>query len=196
MLIVADKPAVANAVLGPMRLDLAERFDLIDPAAEAVLLGDRVADVRVERGRGPVGPAAPSVHGASTASSTPTPGAARALAYDVVWNGKELGGGSIRISDAERAGAGARGARDLAGGGRATASASCSRRCVTARRRTAGSPTASTGSARCSAADSIRDVIAFPKAASGGDPLTGAPAPVDERQLRELGLELRAKRPS
>jgi aspartyl-tRNA synthetase len=44
-------------------------------------------------------------------------------------------------------------------------------------------------------ADSIRDVIAFPKAASGADPLTGAPAPVDEIQLRELGLALRAKRP-
>ncbi len=39
--------------------------------------------------------------------------------------------------------------------------------------------------------DSIRDVIAFPKTASGGDPLTGAPAPVDERQLRDLGLSLR-----
>ncbi len=36
--------------------------------------------------------------------------------------------------------------------------------------------------------DSIRDVIAFPKTASGGDPLTGAPAPVDEIQLRELGV--------
>ena len=36
--------------------------------------------------------------------------------------------------------------------------------------------------------DSIRDVIAFPKTASGGDPLTGAPAPVDTRQLRELGV--------
>ena len=40
--------------------------------------------------------------------------------------------------------------------------------------------------------ESIRDVIAFPKAASGVDPLTGAPAPVDERQLRELGLARRA----
>ena len=37
-------------------------------------------------------------------------------------------------------------------------------------------------------ADSIRDTIAFPKAASGADPLTGAPAPVGETQLRELGL--------
>ena len=36
--------------------------------------------------------------------------------------------------------------------------------------------------------ETIRDVIAFPKAASGADPLTGAPAPVDPAQLRELGL--------
>ena len=39
--------------------------------------------------------------------------------------------------------------------------------------------------------DNIREVIAFPKATSGGDPLTGAPAPVDgSAQLRELGLRL------
>ena len=43
-------------------------------------------------------------------------------------------------------------------------------------------------------ADSIRDVIAFPKAASGVDPLTGAPAPVDERQLDELGVKVVAPR--
>jgi len=36
--------------------------------------------------------------------------------------------------------------------------------------------------------ETIRDVIAFPKTASGFDPLTGAPAPVDDGQLRELGL--------
>ena len=39
--------------------------------------------------------------------------------------------------------------------------------------------------------ENIREVIAFPKSTSGGDPLTGAPAPVDDAQLRELGLRLR-----
>ena len=38
--------------------------------------------------------------------------------------------------------------------------------------------------------DAIRDVIAFPKSQSGTDPLTGAPASVDDAQLRELGLRL------
>jgi aspartyl-tRNA synthetase len=38
--------------------------------------------------------------------------------------------------------------------------------------------------------DNIREVIAFPKATSGADPLTGAPAPVEPGQLRELGLRL------
>ena len=41
--------------------------------------------------------------------------------------------------------------------------------------------------------DNIRDVIAFPKTASGADPLTGAPAPVDAAQLRELGVQVRAQ---
>jgi aspartyl-tRNA synthetase len=38
--------------------------------------------------------------------------------------------------------------------------------------------------------EAIRDVTAFPKAQSGADPLTGAPAPVDARQLRELGIQV------
>jgi aspartyl-tRNA synthetase len=39
-------------------------------------------------------------------------------------------------------------------------------------------------------ADSIREVIAFPKTASGAELLTGAPAPLDEGQLRELGVRV------
>jgi aspartyl-tRNA synthetase len=42
---------------------------------------------------------------------------------------------------------------------------------------------------------SIRDVIAFPKTATGADPLTEAPAPVSEAQLRELGVQV-AKPPA
>jgi len=38
--------------------------------------------------------------------------------------------------------------------------------------------------------ESIRDVIAFPKTASGADPMTGAPAAVDTAQLAELGVKL------
>jgi aspartyl-tRNA synthetase len=41
----------------------------------------------------------------------------------------------------------------------------------------------------------IRESITFPKTATGADPLTGAPAPVDEAQLRELGLSVRRPRP-
>jgi aspartyl-tRNA synthetase len=41
--------------------------------------------------------------------------------------------------------------------------------------------------------EAIRDVTAFPKAQSGADPLTGAPAPIAEAQLRELGIALRTE---
>ena len=41
--------------------------------------------------------------------------------------------------------------------------------------------------------ETIRDVIAFPKTASGADPLTGAPASVTDEQLRELGIALRGR---
>ena len=123
------------------------------------------------------------------------PGAARAKAYDLVWNGQEMGGGSIRISDP----AVQRDALAAIGIGAEEAEARFGFLLDALRY---GAPPHG-GIAygvdrivqRLVGADSIRDVIAFPKAASGADPLTGAPAPVDEAQLRELGLALRAKRP-
>ena len=122
------------------------------------------------------------------------PGEARALAYDVVWNGQELGGGSIRISDPElqqrvleTIGIGAEEARERFG-------------FLLEALRYGAPPHGGIAYGldrwvqRLLHADSIRDTIAFPKAASGADPLTGAPAPVDEAQLRELGLTLRSRR--
>ena len=44
--------------------------------------------------------------------------------------------------------------------------------------------------------DTIRDVIAFPKTASGFDLLTGAPAPVDHAQLRDLGISPHKREPT
>jgi aspartyl-tRNA synthetase len=42
----------------------------------------------------------------------------------------------------------------------------------------------------------IRQVIAFPKVSSGSDPLTGAPSPVPEEQLLELGIRLATEPPA
>ena len=199
LLVVADKPdgrqlGARPAAPRPRRALRAHRS-----RGGGVLLGHRVADVRLERGRGALGSAPSPVHRARPASSTPTdPGAARALAYDVVWNGQELGGGSIRISDPELQQRGAGGDRD--------------RR----RRRPSerfgfllealryGAPPHG-GIAygldrivqRLVHADSIRDVIAFPKAASGADPLTGAPAPGRRgRSCASSGSRCAAKRPA
>jgi aspartyl-tRNA synthetase len=196
MLVVADRPAVANSVLAQLRLDLAERFELVDPAAEAFcwIVDWPMFEWNEEEDRWD------PLHHPFTAPADPgafdpdRAGEARALAYDVVWNGQEMGGGSIRINDPtlqesvlETIGIDAEEARDRFGflldalrygapphGGIAYGLDRIVQRLIHA--------------------ESIRDVIAFPKAASGADPLTGAPAPVDEAQLRELGLGMLAPR--
>jgi aspartyl-tRNA synthetase len=191
LLLVADEVAVANAVLGQLRLDLGERFDLIE-GERFVWIVDwpmfewSAADSRWD-------PLHHPFTGPQGDFDPERPGEARAKAYDIVWNGQELGGGSIRISDTavqEQVfgviGIAPDEARDRFGflldalrygapphGGIAYGLDRFVQRLVDA--------------------DSIRDVIAFPKTASGADPLTGAPAPVDEAQLRELGLALRGR---
>ena len=150
----------------------------------------------MERGRGALGRRCITRSPLRRASSIPSdPGAARARAYDVVWNGQEIGGGSIRITDPELQ------ERVLGIVGIDAEEADARFGFLLEALRYGAPPHGgiaygldrmSCGSPR---ADSIRDVIAFPKTASGGDPLTGAPAPVDEAQLRELGLVVRAPKP-
>ena len=124
------------------------------------------------------------------------PGSWRSRAYDVVLDGWELGGGSIRINRPdiqqkvfETLGIGAEEAKERFG--------------FLLEALTYGAPPhggIAFGIDRIVALlagrDSIRDAIAFPKAASGADPLTGAPAPVDARQLRELGVKVDAPPPA
>ena len=118
------------------------------------------------------------------------PGTWRSRAYDVVLDGWELGGGSIRINrpDVQQK------VFDALGIGPEEAKA---RFGFLLEAFTYGAPPhggIAFGIDRIVALlarrESIRDVIAFPKAASGADPLTGAPAPVDDRQLKELGIKM------
>jgi aspartyl-tRNA synthetase len=116
----------------------------------------------------------------------------RSRAYDVVLDGWELGGGSIRINRTdvqekvfEAIGLPAEEARERFG-------------FLLDALRYGAPPHGGIAFgfdrmvALLGGLDNIREVIAFPKTASGADPLTGAPAPVDEEQLSELGIHVRA----
>jgi aspartyl-tRNA synthetase len=190
LLLVADRRRVADAVLGQLRVELAERFGLI-PAGE-----DRLAwivdwplmewDPEEERWDPLHHPFTAPAGGFDPAQ----PGQARALAYDLVWNGQEMGGGSIRIhrADVQQA--------VFAALGIDAEEAEARFGFLLEALRYGAPPHGGIAFGldrivqRLAHADSIRDVIAFPKTASGADLLTGAPAPVEEMQLKELGIAL------
>ena len=188
LLLVADRGPVADAVLGQLRLDLAERFELI-PAGEHRLVW--VVDWPL-LGRAPGAERWDPLHHPFTAPvgefDPADPGGARAQAYDLVWNGQEMGGGSIRIHDAEVQ------AKLFAALGIDAAEAEARFGFLLEALRYGAPPHGGIAYGldrivqRLAGADSIRDVIAFPKTASGADALTGAPAPVDQTQLKELGI--------
>ncbi|HET7445636.1 MAG TPA: aspartate--tRNA ligase [Solirubrobacterales bacterium] len=190
LLLVADQPAVVNGVLGQMRLDLAAKFALIDENENRLVWivdwpmmewneDEKRWDAMHHPFTAPAGEFDPA-----------NPGAARAQAYDVVWNGQELGGGSIRINHADVQ----QQVFEALGIDAETAQARFGFLLEALRY---GAPPHG-GIAygidrivqRLCGADSIRDVIAFPKTASGFDLLTGAPAPVDETQLRDVGVAI------
>src|SRR5262249_24878069 len=119
------------------------------------------------------------------------PGNALAWAYDIVCNGNEIGGGSIRIhrGDLQRRGFAGVGLDEAEGQGE------CGVLLGTVRYGAPPHGGIAFGWDRIvallSRADSIRDVIAFPKSGQGYDPLTGAPAPITAGQRREAGVDAR-----
>ena len=185
LLIVADRPAVAARVLGELRLAVAEPAQGHDLfwVVDFPMFEWNADETRWE-----------SLHHPFTAPTGDLegdPGAWRSRAYDVVMDGLEIGGGSIRISRPEVQ------SRVFDALGMAEAEANQRFGFLLEALRYGAPPHGGIAFgldrivALLAGRDSIREVIAFPKTASGSDPLTGAPAPVDEPQLRELGLSLR-----
>ncbi len=192
LLLVADQPLLSAEVLGELRRRLGERLGLIDSEANVLTW---VVEWPLLRWAADEERWDPHNHPFTSPDGDfdpDDPGAARAKAYDVVWNGWEIGGGSIRISDpgVQRKVFGAIGIDEQEAEERFGFLLDALRY---------GAPPhggIAYGLDRIVAllhhTESIREVIAFPKTASGVDPLTGAPAPVDERQLRDLGISVRS----
>jgi aspartyl-tRNA synthetase len=188
----AGEPGASRYILGATRVEIARRLDLADPRAWAFVW---VVDAPMfewdhDEGRWN------AVHHPFTAPAADwadrfaaDPEHAVAAAYDLVCNGNELGGGSIRVHDAvmqEKVfgvlGIAPQEAREKFGflleafrygppphGGIAFG---WDRICML-----------------LAGADSLRDVIAFPKTGAGYDPLTGAPTPITAAQRREAGID-------
>ncbi len=118
------------------------------------------------------------------------PATAKARAYDIVLNGVELGSGSIRIHrpDLQRK------VFEALGLTEADIDEKFGHLITAFRYGVPPHGGIAPGIDRTvmvlAGKSSIRDVTAFPKAQSGFDPLTGAPAPVSQEQLRELGIAL------
>jgi aspartyl-tRNA synthetase len=196
-------PAKASrALLGAARVEIANRLNLIDPDAWAFTwVVDfplfEPADEATAAGDVAVGSGAwTAVHHAFTspkpeaeATFDSDPGSALADAYDIVCNGNEIGGGSIRIHRRDiqervfaMMGIGAAEAQEKFG--------------FLLDAFTFGAPPHGGIAfgwdrivALLAGVDSIREVIAFPKSGGGVDPLTDAPAPITAQQRKESGID-------
>jgi aspartyl-tRNA synthetase len=194
----AGTPADAYGLLAATRLEVGERCGLIDQSRwEFCWVVDAPMFERIDAADG-----APAWHAIHHPFTAPTaefaddfherPGEALSQAYDITLNGTELGGGSIRIHRSEMQSR----VFDVIGMSREEAQSQFG---FLLEAFAYGPPPhggIALGLDRLCAllagTDSIRDVIAFPKTASGGDPLTGAPSPITAAQRKEAGVDARA----
>ncbi|ORV63845.1 aspartate--tRNA ligase [Mycobacterium fragae] len=197
----------SRALLGAARVEIARRLEMIDPDAWAFTwVVDpplfEPADEATAAGEVTVGSGAwTAVHHAFTApkpesvdSIESDPGAVLADAYDIVCNGHEIGGGSIRIHrrDVQE--------RVFAVMGLDKAQAEEKFGFLLEAFMFGAPPHGGIAfgwdrtTALLAGVDSIREVIAFPKSGGGVDPLTDAPAPITAQQRKESGIDARPER--
>lgn len=187
----AGKKSDSQALLGAVRLEIGRRRNLIDESKwEFLWVVDAPMFEATEDGGWT------AVHHPFTGpkpefakSFKDDPANALAYAYDIVLNGTELGGGSIRIHDQQMQ-------RDVFEVIGLTKEEAQSKFGFLLEAFQYGPPPhggLAIGVDRLCAllagADSIREVIAFPKTASGGDPLTGAPTPITAAQRKEAAID-------
>jgi aspartyl-tRNA synthetase len=188
VLMVADRPSRANVALDGLRRLMADRMGLVREGEWAFcwIVEPPLFEWSEED------EAWTFTHHPFTApvSDDLSPETGEARGYDITLNGWELGSGSIRIHrpDVQRR------IFEVLGIGREEAD---ERFGFLLRAFRYGvpphggiAPGLDRVVALLAGKDNIREVIAFPKTQSGQDPLTGAPAPVPDGQLRELGLRL------
>ena len=194
LLLVSDASWVkACTALGQVRLDIARKHGLIDPAQFNFLwvVDFPLFEYSEQEGRWM------AMHHPFTMPKPEDldkiesdPGACRALAYDIVLNGVELGGGSIRINDP------ALQDRMFHALGFTEEKARASFGFLMDAYKFGAPPHGGMayGLDRLVMLmlkrDSIRDVIAFPKVQNAGEPMSGAPDVVDPKQLKELSIAL------
>ncbi len=190
----------SRALLGAARLEVGRRCGLLDEDAWSLLwVVDaplfEPADDATAAGDVAVGSGAwTAVHHAFTSPQDleefdRDPGHALAWAYDIVCNGNEIGGGSIRIhrEDVQK--------RVFAVMGLDEAEATEKFGFLLEAFKYGAPPHGGLAFgwdrivALLAGADSIRDVIAFPKSGGGFDPLTAAPAPITAEQRKEAGID-------
>jgi aspartyl-tRNA synthetase len=188
----AGEPGAARSLLGAARLEVARRLDLVDPNAwrfvwvvDPPMFEWDVDDRRWNAVHHPF--TAPAAAWAD--QFVQRPHEALAAAYDLVCNGNELGGGSIRIHRADMQ-------QDVfatLGIDEAEATEKFGFLLEAFRYGPPPHGGIAFGWDRVcmllSGADSLRDVIAFPKTGGGYDPLTGAPTPITAQQRREAGID-------